>query len=181
METQELHFPNLGRAAALHLAQDEVVAALQKTLATAGNSAAPALWVDGDSEILAFPARLQVLLTTGRVLIELPLSTEQTGEASLFVAFALGKQPGDAALRAATEELPRGEPRLAARWGRLVQEALWQALLRAGPAALVLRPATPAVQLRGLFCDGQRLTYLFSTAIPDPLLRAHMRQRRPML
>jgi hypothetical protein len=62
------------------------------------------------------------------VLISIDLETDQTGRTPLVVAFALGSSEA-AGLVVATDELPRGNPVLAARWGSTTQAAAWSALL----------------------------------------------------
>jgi hypothetical protein len=56
------------------------------------------------------------------------LETDQTGRTPLVVAFALGSRD-DAGLVAATDELPRGNGLLAARWGPALRAAAWASLL----------------------------------------------------
>ena len=72
---------------------------------------------------------LQVRILDGMLLVSVDLETDQTGRATMVVALALGK-PGDlAGLIATTDEIPRGNPLLASRWGKTLQDAVWGALL----------------------------------------------------
>ncbi len=96
------------------------------------NSAAPApakvIWVDGGDEVLAHLDSVQAQIVGQTVLISIDLETDQTGRTTLVTPFALGTDD-TAGLVAATDEFPRGNGLLAARWGATVQAAAWSALL----------------------------------------------------
>jgi hypothetical protein len=91
-------------------------------------AARPVIWVDKGDEVLVHLDSISTRIAGQRLLVSVDLETDQTGRTPLVVAFALG--PGDGAgLLAATDELPRGNGMLAARWGPTVQAAAWASLL----------------------------------------------------
>jgi len=97
-------------------------------------SAAPAappatvVWVDGGDEVLVHLDSLATQIVGSTVLVSLDLETDQTGRATLVVAFAVAGTD-EFGLVAATDELPRGNGLLCARWGTAVRDAAWNALL----------------------------------------------------
>lgn len=87
------------------------------------------IWVDAGSEALVHLDSVKVKITDGMILVSIDLESDQTGRATMVSAFAVGR-PGDpAGLLAVTDELPRGNGLLAARWGGAVRNACWSALL----------------------------------------------------
>ena len=93
-------------------------------------SFAQAVWVDGGDEVLVHLNSLQVRILDRMLFVSVDLETDQTGRTPLVVALALGDPNDPAGLMAVTDELPRGHPLLAARWGRTLQDAVWASLLR---------------------------------------------------
>src|SRR5262249_34697143 len=63
------------------------------------------------------------------LLLSVDLETDQTSRATLVVVLALGGDGDLAGLVATTDEVPRGNGLLAARWGHILQDAIWAALL----------------------------------------------------
>lgn len=134
--------------------------ALRQQLAVAQDPTNPVVWVDGDAEVLVDPSKLRLALQPGLVLVELPLESDQCGPQKLVIPFSLGTSPADATLLATTESLPRGHAGLAARWGRLAQEALWAALLRLGQDALAAQPAGEGRTVSGIFVTAKELNFI---------------------
>lgn len=89
----------------------------------------PVVWTDGADELLVHLPSLRVVLRDKLIVISLDLESDQTGRSSLLMPFAVGGARDPAGLVAATEELPRGDALLVGRWGRIVQSAVWGALL----------------------------------------------------
>lgn len=87
------------------------------------------LWDDGDSQVAVHLDRVSVKVMKRFIVVALEMETEQTGRAPLIVTFALGTTQGKAGLLAVTDELPRGHPLLAARWGVVVRDTVWAALV----------------------------------------------------
>jgi len=97
-------------------------------LASAGNPT-KVVWVDAGDEVVAHLDSIQVKILDRLVLISIDLESDQTGRTPLIASFALGNDTDPAGLVAVTDEFPRGDGRLASRWGEAVQAALWSTLL----------------------------------------------------
>jgi len=87
------------------------------------------IWVNAGDEVLVHLDSIQTKVFDRLVLISVDLETDQTGRTPLIVNFALGNASDPAGLVAVTDEYPRGNGSLAARWGEAVQAALWSTLL----------------------------------------------------
>jgi hypothetical protein len=98
------------------------------TRAPAPLSSASVVWVDGGDEVLVHLDSITTQLVGSTVLVSLDLESDQTGRTTLVVAFAISSTDS-AGLVAATDQLPRGNGILAARWGAAVREAAWSAML----------------------------------------------------
>jgi len=97
--------------------------------APTGQAAPPSvIWVDQGDEVVVHLESVATQITGQCVLVSMDLETDQTGRTPLVVAFSLG-QDTTGGLIAATDEFPRGNGVLAARWGVQVQQAAWNALL----------------------------------------------------
>ena len=101
--------------------------------APSGPAPTSVVWVDQGDEVLVHLDAVAVRYVGETVLVSIDLQTDQTGRTPLVVPFALGdNSAAGATLVAATEEFPRGNALLAARWGTAVRDAAWSALLQAG-------------------------------------------------
>ena len=87
------------------------------------------IWVDAGDEVLVHLDSIKVRLLTRAIVVSLDLEADQTGRGPLIVTFSLGGARDQEGRVATTDELPHGNPQLAARWGRAVQAALWAALM----------------------------------------------------
>ena len=87
------------------------------------------VWVDAGDEVLVHLDSIKVRLLDRAIVVSIDLEADQTGRAPLIVTFSLGGARDQAGLVATTDEIPHGNPLLAARWGRVVQSALWAALM----------------------------------------------------
>jgi hypothetical protein len=92
-------------------------------------SVSSVIWVEHGDEVLVHLDSVQVRLLPGSVLVSVDLETDQTGRATLVMAFALGNAGDPAGLTAVTDDLPRGLGTLAARWGKTLQLAVWASIL----------------------------------------------------
>jgi hypothetical protein len=119
--------PRLTAAAAL-TAGAAGAASAAGAAATTASPPASVVWVDGGDEVLVHLDSLATQVVGSTALVSLDLETDQTGRTPLVVAFAMSAD-GTAGLVAATDQLPRGNGVLAARWGAVVREAAWSALL----------------------------------------------------
>jgi len=91
-------------------------------------STAQVIWVDAGDEVLVHLDSIQVRILDRMIVVSVDLETDQTGRAPLICPYALGGLRDQAGLIATTHELARGNRLLAARWGPILQSALWAAL-----------------------------------------------------
>jgi hypothetical protein len=87
------------------------------------------VWVENGDEVLVHLDSAVVRILDGLVLVSVDLETDQTGRTPLVVSFSVGSANDAAGLVAVTDEFPRGNGRLASRWGRALQAAAWTSLL----------------------------------------------------
>lgn len=111
--------------------------------AVTGSKPTSVVWVDAGDEVLVHMESLTTQITGQCVLVSIDLETDQTGRTPLVVAFSLGHDD-KGALIAATDEFPRGNGLLAARWGVQVQQAAWNALLQLVSDHSTQQGASPA-------------------------------------
>jgi hypothetical protein len=97
--------------------------------ASAVASPTKAVWVEGGDEVLVHLDSTSVRILDKTLVVSIDLESDQTGRTPLVVALALGGSGDPAGLIATTDELPRGNGLLAARWGRALQAAVWASLL----------------------------------------------------
>jgi hypothetical protein len=137
------------------LGEDAVAAALVTELAAGAGGGDPVVWAAQGSEVIVYPDSVDVRLRPGLLRASVDLASDDTGRVSQPVELALA-YPGESPNFTATAELaPAGDPIIAGRWGRLVQNAVWSAVLGlAGPEG------------RGVAADqGALLVY------PEPVIR----------
>jgi|GEM_PF-2358810 len=163
-----------------HLASDDLRRALVRQLS--GSAADALVWVDGDSEVVLYPDKTQLILRPGWLLIQLQFASDQTGNAPLTIPLAIGDSPATASVAAVTEETARGDALLAARWGSIAQEIVWDAVLRAGQTVLDARAKSPLV-LAGVYTDGERLSFLAVPPVSGEAIAGYYRElgRQPDL
>ncbi len=102
----------------------------QLSPSAAGAAPAPVMWVDGGDEVLVHLESVQVKMLDGGVLIvAVDLESDQTGRTPLVMRLALANSGQAAGLVATTDAFPTGNGLLAARWGTVLQNAVWAALL----------------------------------------------------
>jgi hypothetical protein len=161
----------------------ELTSALQRQLASGGAATDALVWTDGDSEVVVYPSQSKVVLQPGLILVEVRLAADQSGTTpvALVIPISVGQSAEDAALIGVTEDVPRGNALLASRWGAVVQNAVWHALVQVGEekAPVVAGRTTPHVN--GLFADAQQVTFLYerTTAVIRPLEPVPLEPRLP--
>jgi hypothetical protein len=102
------------------------------------------VWVDQGDAVLVHLDSVAVRYVGETLLVSMDLECDQTGRTALVVPFALGAtSAAGATLVAATEEFPRGNALLAARWGQPVRNAAWSALLQLASDHATERSAAP--------------------------------------
>jgi hypothetical protein len=96
---------------------------------SASNPLKQVIWVDAGDEVLVHLDSVSARVLNRNLLVSADLETDQTGRSPLVVVFATGAAGDPAGLVAVTDELPRGNPILAARWGPILRSAVWAGLL----------------------------------------------------
>lgn len=104
-------------------------AALVGHSATSTGDEAAVLWEDRGDQVLVHVASLQVRMVQQVLVVAVDMETDQTGRAPLILRFLFGATTDAAGLVPATEDLPHGNPILAARWGRIFQDVIWAGVL----------------------------------------------------
>lgn len=87
------------------------------------------VWIAGESELLVKTSAVQIAVTDGFVLVQIPVYTKQSGDASVVVPFAVGRDAAPQGLIMATETVPRGPHIVIELWGEALIAAAWRALL----------------------------------------------------
>jgi hypothetical protein len=91
------------------------------------------IWVDEGDEVIVHLDSLRVEIAADTIVAAIDLETAETGRGTIVVPFAVGSQGADDSGRAGlvllTEDAPRGPAILVARWGTIVQDALFASLL----------------------------------------------------
>jgi hypothetical protein len=86
------------------------------------------VWVDAGDEVVVHRRSVRARIERGALLLTVELESEETGRRALTVPFALA---GSTAIAGSVY----GNPHLVARWGHILQNALWSALVGvAGPS-----------------------------------------------
>jgi hypothetical protein len=118
----------LGEASAVALVQ-QALAGNKPLPASLKGAARTLLWDDHGDQALVHVDSVVVRFVKRFAFVSVELETEQTGRAALIVTLAFGSTQDGAGLYAATDQLPRGHPLLAARWGELLQQTVWSAFV----------------------------------------------------
>ncbi|WP_372525432.1 hypothetical protein [Piscinibacter sp.] len=118
------------------------------------------VWVEGESELAVNLATMDLRLAPGLLRVRIPVRCDQTGAATVEVAFACGSPTQPAGLYAAAQRRPVGPELIIATWGDALVAFAWQCLLGmvtgiAGatgkdPRGNVLVPVEMAVTARGI-------------------------------
>jgi hypothetical protein len=87
------------------------------------------VWVHGDSELAVSLAELDVKLSDGLIRVLIPVRCDQTGNATIEVAFAVGTPDEPAGLYASTYRRPNGPPLIVGAWGEALVAFAWQCVL----------------------------------------------------
>ena len=87
------------------------------------------VWVHGDSELIVKVVDLDVKLTDGLIFVFIPLHCDQTGDATIEIAFAVGTPDEPTGLYAAAYRRPNGPPIIVDAWGEALVAFAWQCVL----------------------------------------------------
>lgn len=85
------------------------------------------VWIDCGDEVIVHLDSIKAGLASNVLLVAIDLETDDTGRQTLVVPLAPGTQADDE-LTLVTEDVPRGHAELAARWGRILQDAIFAAI-----------------------------------------------------
>jgi len=151
---------------------------LASRLTPAGRSPGPLIWQDGQAAAIVYAEKLRAAIKPGFIVCELKMETDQSGMASLVLAFKIGRSAGEATLTVTTEALPRGNPALVYRWGTIAQEQLWTALMESGQNLLSQTLHDPELELNGLFSDAAGLTFVYGHPAGAEEIKAYVREIR---
>jgi hypothetical protein len=88
------------------------------------------IWQDAGDEVIAHLSSLKIRLAPPAAFAAIELESDQTGRGTLIVRFVFGGDKDPAGLFAATDEIVRGHPQLAARWGPTFRDLIWSLLTR---------------------------------------------------
>ena len=148
----------------------DITAAVKKSLMPDGFNpgsaiACPVVWEDGESEIIMHLDKIRTALKPGFIIFEITLEADQSGIVNLVIPFRVGKSIKEASLIITTENLPRGNSHVAARWGTIVQDNIWFALLEAGEGLKNKKYSMLPMELSGICTDGEQITFIYSRPV----------------
>ena len=121
----------------------------------------PVVWVEKGDEVLVHVESTQVRLQNGCLLVSVDLETDQSGRQPLVMALSLSNGTDGAGLIATTDDLPRGNGVLAARWGQALQAAVWASLLKMSQQHAFEREKAPS----GISISGDSLQFHADTPL----------------
>jgi len=109
------------------LTEDEVSTGVAKYISNDTN--APVIWAEDGSEIAIHSDSITVLQTDGFARFSVDLECDQTDREKIPVHFYVGPVDELNNLHASCEACPDGSAEIVGRWGRHLQDALWDGLL----------------------------------------------------
>lgn len=87
------------------------------------------VWVQGDSEMLVFASRVGLETEPGRIVVHVPVRTDQTKDVVIKVPFAIGSEKRPAGLMASTPMRPTGPEAIVEIWADALTAFAWGAVL----------------------------------------------------
>ena len=123
---------------------------------------APALvkWQEGDRELVIYPSKVSARFANGVIAVMIAVSTDQTGDAAVFVSFVVGSPKQPAGLVATTSARPNGPAVIVDSWSKPLIAFAWH---------VVLEVATNLAAAAGRDVDGSRLVPIALAASPNAL------------
>lgn len=88
------------------------------------------IWEDAGDEVIVHLASLQVRLLARTIAVSVDFESDETGRAPVIVRFVFGGASDRAGMIAATDDIAHGHAILAARWGRILRDVVWAAVIR---------------------------------------------------
>lgn len=164
--TREEIFPDLFT---LTVSAENLLRLVQSHLMFGQGEPGPVIWTNHDAELIVDVDKIRLAIKPGVLLFEVTVAVDQTGTVPLIVPFRIGKTVNESSLMVITEELPRGNPLLAAQWGGIVQEALWNAVLDSAGSIKSRREkgesGIAALDIAGLYSEGDVLTLIYARPV----------------
>jgi hypothetical protein len=117
-------------------------------------------WQEGDRELLIFPAKVTARFATGVIAVSIPVSTDQTGDAVVYVSFVVGNPKEPAGLIATTNARPSGPAVIVDAWSNSLVAFAWN---------VVLEVVANIAGAAGRDADGSRLVPIALAASPAGL------------
>lgn len=87
------------------------------------------VWIQGDSELAVSLTGIDIKLAEGFIIVIIPVRTDQTGEAGVEVAFAVGRPDAPAGMYASAFRRPNGPRLIVEAWGEALIAFAWQCVL----------------------------------------------------
>lgn len=157
----------------LSFPSDQLRNKIQQLLVPEGHEIGPVIWEDGESDVIVHIDKLRLAIKPSLILFEVHLEADNIGLVPLVIPFKIGNSADTASLIISTEHLPRGNQLMAHRWGEIVQEHLWFALLEAGEQFKTSRFPDTAIKISGLYTDGKQVSYLYSEPVSVTEIEAY--------
>jgi hypothetical protein len=117
-------------------------------------------WQEGDRELLIDPSKVTARFANGVIAVTIPVSTDQTGDAAVFVSFVVGTPKQPSGLIATTGARPSGPAVIVDAWSKPLIAFAWH---------VVLEVAANLAGAAGRDVDGSRLVPIALAASPNGL------------
>jgi hypothetical protein len=117
-------------------------------------------WVEGDRELLIYPAKVTARFAKGVIAVSIPVSSDQTGDAVVYVSFVVGLPEEPAGLIATTNSRPSGPAVVVDAWSNALVAFAWH---------VVLEVVANIAGAAGRDVDGARLVPVALAASPAGL------------
>jgi len=124
-------------APAINVTADQALKLFPAAASTAAgidpfSSAAPpsaVKWKEGDRELLIFPSKVTASFAAGVIAVSIPVSSDQSGDATVHVSLVVGDPNQPAGLIAATDARPTGPPLIIDAWSGALIAFAWHIVL----------------------------------------------------
>jgi len=117
-------------------------------------------WQEGDRELVIYPSKVSARFANGVIAVTIAVSTDQTGDAAVFVSFVVGSPKQPAGLVATTSARPIGPAVIVDSWSKPLIAFAWH---------VVLEVVANLAGAAGRDVDGSRLVPIALAASPNGL------------
>lgn len=87
------------------------------------------IWDDAGDEVLVHLDSLRVRIVSRTITVSVDFESDETGRAPVIVRLVFGGNDDPAGMIGATDALAHGQPVLAARWGHILRDVVWAAVV----------------------------------------------------